>query len=115
MNQEENRWYLLFVLLTRRDSFESAFLMLFMFMTQHQLLLNKNYALCYLSTNWMFRIFGGKDMMVPVTCVENGMDFKQNLLQSVLMHTMSTVLLTNYCDDGTCIFSHETSQDKTSK
>jgi len=96
MNQEENRWYLLFVLLTRRDSFESAFLMLFMFMTQHQLLLNKNYALCYLSTNWMFRIFGGKDMMVPVTCVENGMDFKQNLLQSVLMHTMSTVLLTNY-------------------
>lgn len=43
--------------------------------------LYKNYALCYLSTNWMFIIFGGKDMTVLVTCVENGMDCKQNLLQ----------------------------------
>ena len=37
-----------------------------------------------------------KGVMVLVTCMESGIDYKQNFLQIVLIHIMSIVLLVNY-------------------
>jgi hypothetical protein len=41
----------------------------------------------------IFKIFADKDIVVLVTCVMNGMDYKHYFLIIVLVHTMFIVLL----------------------